>query len=85
MSRGLGKTEMGIIRALGAREPRSLTELASEVYGEERPSRAAYVATTRAVRGLTRRGWTSSDGRWRCRVKLTPSARLALYMTTHTA
>jgi len=85
MSRGLGKTEMGIIRALGAREPRSLRELASEVYGEETPSRAASVATARAVRGLTRRGWTSTDGRWRCRVMLTPSARLALWMATHNA
>jgi len=85
MSRGLGKTEMGIIRALGAREPRSLRELASEVYGEETPSRAGYVATARAVRNLARRGWASVHGRWRCRVTLTPSARLAVYLATHTA
>jgi len=85
MSRGLGRVQVGILLALQDEEPQRLRQLAARVYGEELPSRAAYVATTRAVRSLTRRGWTSVDGRWRCRVALTPSARLAVWMATNNA
>ena len=85
MSRGLGHTQVGILLALQDEEPQRLRQLAARVYGEEPPSRAAYVATTRAVRSLTRRGWASVDGRWRCRVALTRSARLAVWMATNNA
>ena len=85
MCRGLGRVQVSILRALQDEEPQRLRQLASRIYGEEPTSRAAYVATTRAVRGLTRRGWTSADGRWRCRVALTRSARLALWMATNNA
>jgi len=85
MSRGLGRVQQAVVWALQDEEPRTLRQLAANAYQQETPTRAAYVAVTRAVRSLTRRGWTSVDGRWRCRVMLTPSARLAVYMTTHTA
>ena len=85
MSRGLGHTQVGILLALRAQQPQTLRQLASRIYGEEPPSRAGYVATARALRNLARRGWASTDGRWRCRVMLTPSARLALYLATHNA
>ena len=84
MSRGLGHTQVGILLALQGEQPQTLRQLAARVYGEETPGRAAYVATTRAVRSLTRKGWASVDGRWRCRVMLTHSARLALWLATHT-
>jgi len=85
MSRGLGRVQQAVVWALQDEEPQTLRQLASRVYGEEPPSRAAYVATTRAVRGLTRRGWVDTQGRWRCRVTLTHSARLALWMATNNA
>ena len=85
MSRGLGRVQVGILLALQDEEPQRLRQLAARVYGEETPSRAAYVAVTRAVRSLTRRGWVDTQGRRPLAVTLTRSARLALYMTTHTA
>ena len=84
MSRGLGRIQQAVVWALQDEEPQTLRQLASNAYQQETPTRAAYVAVTRAVRGLTRRGWTSADGRWRCRVMLTHSARLALWLATHT-
>jgi len=85
MSRGLGRVQQAVVSALQDEEPQRLRQLAARVYGEEPPSRAAYVATTRAVRSLTRRGWVDTQGRRPLAVTLTRSARLALYMTTHTA
>ena len=85
MSRGLGRVQQAVVWALQDEEPQTLRQLASNAYQQETPTRAAYVAVTRAVRGLTRRGWTSVDGRWRCRVALTPSARLAVWMATNNA
>jgi len=85
MCRGLGCVQRAVVWTLRDEEPRTLRQLAARVYGEEPPSRAAYVATTRAVRSLTRRGWVDTQGRRPLAVTLTRSARAAVYMTTHTA
>jgi len=85
MSRGLGRVQQAVVWVLQDEEPQRLRQLASRVYGEEPPSRAAYVAVARAVRGLTRRGWVDTQGRRPLAVALTHSARLAMYLATHNA
>ena len=85
MSRGLGRVQVGILLALQDEEPQTLRQLASRIYGEEPPSRAGYTAVARAVRNLARRGWVDTQRRRPLAVALTPSARLALYLATHTA
>jgi len=77
MSRGLGRVQRAVVWALRDEEPQTLRQLALSIYGAE-PTRTRLVSVGRAVRSLRRRNWVTATGRWRCRVRLTPSARIAL-------